>query len=134
MRDYGPESMYVNEVDSSMLLDWMYNRPRPLDDALSDALGTAKNIAVLSSTTAPNDLVHTGGNFMSDGFGTAFSSDLVIDENGSNGDYNQSVHSAAQTDQLMTDWMGIQPGRYIRMQTLPLRRYPPHRHAHEADR
>ncbi|MBK9289029.1 MAG: agmatine deiminase family protein [Flavobacteriales bacterium] len=119
MRDYGPESMYVNEVDSLVLMDWIYNRPRPLDDLVPDLLGNAKGIPVLSSTVAPNDLVHTGGNFMADGFGTAFSSDLVIDENGSNGDYNQSVHSAAQTDQLMTDWMGIQPGRYIRMQTLP---------------
>ncbi|MCC7501811.1 MAG: agmatine deiminase family protein, partial [Flavobacteriales bacterium] len=119
MRDYGPESMYVNEVDSLMLMDWIYNRPRPLDDLVPDLLGTAKGIPVLSSTTAPNDLVHTGGNFMADGFGTAFSSDLVIDENGGNGSFNQSVHSAAQTDQLMTDWMGILPGRYIRMQTLP---------------
>ncbi|MFN8165147.1 MAG: hypothetical protein U0X76_02985 [Bacteroidia bacterium] len=32
-------------------------------------------------TAAPYDLTHTGGNFMVDGFGTAFSSKLVMDEN-----------------------------------------------------
>lgn len=119
MRDYGPETMYLNEVDSLVLMDWIYNRPRPLDDAISDIIGTAKGIPVFSSTTGPNDLVHTGGNFMADGFGTAFSSDLVVDENGSGGQYNQTAHTPAQVDQLMTDWMGILPGRYIRMETLP---------------
>ncbi len=117
MRDYGPETMYLNEVDSLVLMDWIYNRPRPLDDLVPDLLGTAKGIPVFSSTNGPNDLVHTGGNFMADGFGTAFSSDLVIDENGAGGQYNQTVHSAAQVDQLMADWMGID--QYIRMQTLP---------------
>jgi agmatine/peptidylarginine deiminase len=119
MRDYGAETMYLNEVDSLVLMDWIYNRPRPLDDAIPDVLGTAKGIPVFSSTNAPNDLVHTGGNFMSDGFGTAFSSDLVTEENGSGGNYNQTVHSPAQVDQLMTDWMGILPGRYVRMTALP---------------
>ena len=35
-RDYGPEVIYENEVDSLYLLDWIYNRPRPLDDALAE--------------------------------------------------------------------------------------------------
>lgn len=117
MRDYGPETMYLNEVDSLVLMDWIYNRPRPLDDAIPDVLGDAKGIPVFSSTAAPNDLVHTGGNFMSDGFGTAFSSELVLEENGAGGQYNQTAHSPAQVDQLMEDWMGIQ--RYVRMTALP---------------
>ncbi|MBL8001090.1 MAG: agmatine deiminase family protein [Flavobacteriales bacterium] len=117
MRDYGPETMYLNEVDSLVLMDWIYNRPRPLDDAVPDLLGTALGIPVFSSTTGPNDLVHTGGNFMADGFGTAFSSELVTEENGAGGQYNQTVHTPAQVDQLMEDWMGIT--NYVRMAALP---------------
>jgi agmatine/peptidylarginine deiminase len=119
VRDFGPEVIYRNEVDSLYLLDWIYNRPRPSDDALSDALGTLKNIPVYSTTQAPYDLVHTGGNFMADGFGTAFSSALVLEENGPNGDFNQTVKTEAQVDAIMEQFMGIQPGRYIKMEQLP---------------
>jgi agmatine/peptidylarginine deiminase len=119
VRDFGPEVIYRNEVDSLYLLDWIYNRPRPSDDALSDAIGTFKNIPVYSTTQAPYDLVHTGGNFMADGFGTAFSSQLVLEENGPNGDFNQTVKTEAQVDAIMEQFMGIQPGRYIKMEQLP---------------
>ncbi|MCB0795135.1 MAG: agmatine deiminase family protein [Flavobacteriales bacterium] len=119
MRDYGAECVYQNEVDSLFLLDWIYNRPRPADDLVPEAVGNYKGIEVFSATNAPYDLVHTGGNFMSDGFGTAFSSALVYDENGSAGQFNQTVKSPAQVDQLMEDWMGIEVGRYVVMPTLP---------------
>jgi agmatine deiminase len=119
VRDYGPESIYQNEVDSLFLLDWIYNRPRPLDDAASDAVGTAKGLTVYSTTAAPYDLVHTGGNFMADGFGTAFSSNLVLEENGPNGDFNTTVRNAAGVDDMMNQFMGIAPGRYVKMAPLP---------------
>jgi agmatine/peptidylarginine deiminase len=118
VRDFGPESIYQNEVDSLYLLDWIYNRPRPLDDALSDELGDALNIAVYSTTQVPYDLVHTGGNFMSDGFGTAFSSGLILDENGPNGEYNQTIRDEAGVDAIMGQFMGIQEGRYVKMTPL----------------
>ncbi|MBP7156403.1 MAG: agmatine deiminase family protein [Flavobacteriales bacterium] len=118
-RDYMAETIYANEVDSLYLLDWIYNRPRPDDDDLSDAVGAAKNIVVYSTTQAPYDLVHTGGNFMCDGAGTAFSSELVLDENGANGQYNQTVRYAAGVDAIMEQFMGIQQGRYIKMPALP---------------
>lgn len=117
MRDYGAECIYTNEVDSLYLLDWIYNRPRPQDDAIPDAIGSLKNIGVYNTTQAPNDLVHTGGNFMADGAGTAFSSNLVLDENGPDGLYNQTVKDLAQVDALMEQWMGIT--HYIHMATLP---------------
>ena len=118
-RDFGPEVIYKNEVDSLFLLDWIYNRPRPQDDALSDAIGSAKGINVFSTTQAPYDLVHTGGNFMADGFGTAFSSELVLDENGPSGQFNQTVKTEAQVDAIMQQFMGVIPERYIKMTTLP---------------
>lgn len=119
VRDYGAETIYRNEVDTLMLLDWIYNRPRPLDDVLPAALASSLGIPLYATTQAPYDLVHTGGNFMCDGAGTAFSSNLVLDENGPNGNFNQTVKNAAQVDALMAQWMGIAPGRYIKMTTLP---------------
>lgn len=116
-RDYLAESIYTNEVDSLLLLDWIYNRPRPDDDVLSDAIGSAEGISVIGTTAAPYDLVHTGGNFMCDGAGTAFSSELVLDENGAQGDFNQSVRDAEEVRTMMEQFMGIH--RYVTMPTLP---------------
>lgn len=115
-RDYGAETMYKNEVDSLYLMDWIYNRPRPDDDVMPEAIAVFKGLPIFSATQAPYDVVHTGGNFMVDGFGTAFSSYLVYDENGPNGDYNQTVKTQAQVDDLMEQWMGIT--QYITMPTL----------------
>lgn len=119
VRDYGAETIYRNEVDSLMMLDWIYNRPRPLDDALPQAVADLKQVPLYGTTQAPYDLVHTGGNFMCDGAGTAFSSNLVLEENGPQGSFNQTVRTAAQVDTLMSEWMGIDPGRYLKMSTLP---------------
>lgn len=116
-RDYFAESIYANEVDSLLLLDWIYNRPRPADDLLSDAVAGAEGLVVYSTTNAPYDLVHTGGNFMSDGAGTAFSSELVLEENGAGGEYNQTIRDEAGVDEIMQQFMGIE--RYIKMTVLP---------------
>ncbi|MBK8338933.1 MAG: agmatine deiminase family protein [Flavobacteriales bacterium] len=118
-RDFGAECIYTNEVDSLYLLDWIYNRPRPEDDVTPDVVGAYKGIGVYNTSTAPNDLVHTGGNFMADGFGTAFSSELVLDENGPNGQFNQTVRTQAGVEAMMETWMGIQQGRYVLMPKLP---------------
>ena len=119
VRDYGPEVIYANEVDSLMLLDWIYNRPRPQDDAVSDEVAGYMGIPIYSTTAAPYDLVHTGGNFMADGVGTAFSSRLVLDENGPDGDFNQTVKTEQQVREIMEQFMGIQQDRYVLMETLP---------------
>ncbi|MCP4441459.1 MAG: T9SS type A sorting domain-containing protein, partial [Aureispira sp.] len=117
MRDYGANTVYTDAVDSLKLIDWIYNRPRPADDAVPSALATFKNIPLYATTTAPNDLVHTGGNFMVDGFGTAFSSNLVLDENALNNSYGVTVKTEADIDTIMKNYMGID--RYIKMPVLP---------------
>jgi agmatine/peptidylarginine deiminase len=108
-RDYGLWSAYTNNVDSLISVDWIYNRPRPADDASPVQLSAAIGVPVYQTTTAPWDLIHTGGNFMTDGFGTGFSSNLIIDENPSK--------TVAQIDTIMNRFMGI--NRYIKMNTLP---------------
>lgn len=115
-RDYGPWSAYTNDVDSLITIDWIYNRPRPLDDAIPPLIATALNTPVFQTTTAPWDLVHTGGNFMTDGFGTGFSSKLILDDNLPAAGFGVN-HSPAEIDTIMSRFMGI--NRYIRMDKLP---------------
>ncbi|MCA1764391.1 MAG: agmatine deiminase family protein [Flavobacteriales bacterium] len=38
IRDYGANTVYGNRVDTLFLVDWIYNRPRPADDVIPDAL------------------------------------------------------------------------------------------------
>ena len=79
IRDYGANTVYTEFHDGRVLVDWLYNRPRPDDDAIPDAL--AAHMGILHSTIeAPNDLMSTE-HWMSDGFGTAFSSELIFEEN-----------------------------------------------------
>jgi agmatine deiminase len=115
-RDYGPWSAYTNDVDSLITIDWIYNRPRPSDDAVPVVISNYLGTPLYQTTTAPWNLVHTGGNFMTDGFGTGFSSALVYDENGPGGGFGLN-HTPAVVDSIMNSFMGI--NRYIIMNTLP---------------
>lgn len=115
-RDYGPWSVYTNDVDSLLTIDWIYNRPRPSDDAVPVAVANYLNTPLYQTTTAPWNLVHTGGNFMTDGLGTGFSSDLVLDENSPAGGFGIN-HTEPEIDSIMYAFMGID--RYIKMNKLP---------------
>lgn len=110
IRDYGANTVYINEVDSLFLLDWKYNRPsRVADDSIPRRYARELDVNLVQTTLEPNRVVHTGGNFMSDGFGTGFSSELILEEN--------PTKSEAQIDQIMESYMGID--RYIKMPVLP---------------
>lgn len=118
-RDYGQWNVYTNDVDSLLLIDWIYNRPRPLDDVAPQAVATRFNLPLFNMNQPPNDICNTGGNFMVDGFGTGFASNLVVNENDGNGPYsiNYPNHTIAEIDTLMNDFMGLT--RYIKMNVLP---------------
>jgi agmatine deiminase len=117
VRDYGAHTVYKNDVEDVCMVDWIYNRPRPNDDAMPDAQGIYKNIPIYSTTQSPNDLVNTGGNWMVDGAGTAFASELILEENEPGNPYGVSAKTEAQIDQIVEDFMGI--NRYIKMTVLP---------------
>ena len=108
-RDYGPWTVYRDNVDSMKIIDWIYNRVRPLDDVIPVFFANFINVPIHQTTAPPYDLIATGGNFMVDGHGTGFSSRLIINENPSK--------TEAQIDTIMKLYMGL--NRYIKMTNLP---------------
>jgi len=119
LRDYAANPVYGNEVDSLILVDWLYNRDRPSDDVSPLYVANELGIDLYETSDAPFDLVNTGGNYMSDGFGTAFASELVLQENDGNGAYGiyYPTHTQQEIDDIMEMFMGIHT--YIKMPTLP---------------
>ena len=110
VRDYGPWTAYSNDTDTLNIIDWIYNRPgRPLDDQTPVFFANYIGAPIYQTTTPPYDLIHTGGNIMVDGHGTAFSSKLILNEN--------SSKTEAQIDEIMNKFLGID--RYIKMNNLP---------------
>ena len=74
-RDYGPWWI-VNGENKMSVVDFTYNRPR-----LNDNQAPLKISEHLDVPYYASDIIHAGGNYMTDGFGTAASSDLVFEEN-----------------------------------------------------
>ncbi len=116
VRDYGANNVYTNVVDSLLLVDWTYNRPRPKDDTLARTMTKVTGIPLYEMTATPNKLVATGGNWMTDGMGNAFSSHLITDENSPSGGYSQNL-TEADIDTLAKKYLGI--NRYTFFPTLP---------------
>ncbi len=124
MRDYGQNTVYKNDVEERLLVDWIYNRNRPYDDLIPEHIATHFNLDMYNTTQTPYDLMATGGNFMSDGMGTAFSSKLIEDENsggyawnGPSGNVYYPNHTLSEIENIMQEFMGIDT--YVIMETLP---------------
>lgn len=110
MRDYGQNSVYVNDVDSLILVDWKYNRPtRTKDDTVPRSIARTLNLPIYETTTGSYKLINTGGNWICDGLGTSFHSKLIVNEN--------PTLTVPQIDLILNDFMGIT--RSIKMDTLP---------------
>lgn len=92
-RDYGPWFVFDGN-DELGISDHVYNRPRPLDDQVNWNLGPIFGVNVFG-----HDLLHTGGNYMTDGHGIAWSSDLVTEEN--------DDLSVSEIEAVMADYLGI---------------------------
>lgn len=93
-RDYGPWFV-IDGHDSVGVVDFVYNRPqRPHDDAALEAV-----TGILGVSRYEMPLVHTGGNYMVDGYGTAASTMLVLQENSS------ETESSIQT--ITHNYLGI---------------------------
>ena len=124
IRDYGQNTVYKNDVGEAILVDWIYNRNRPYDDLVPEKVAEYFNMIMHNTTQSPWDLMATGGNFMSDGMGTAFSSELIIDENsggyaweGFDGNVYYPNHTIEEINNTLKVFMGID--NYIIMENLP---------------
>ena len=120
IRDYGQNTVYKNKVEDRFLVDWFYNRNRPNDDLVPEAIASTLSLDIYETTESPWDLMATGGNFMTDGMGTGFSSKLIIEEN--SGGYawngqNFPSHNLDEINNIMNEFMGID--NYILMEVLP---------------
>ena len=94
IRDYGPWPILDGEGHFG-LVHSTYNRPRPQDNQVAGFLSKALGLPLYDT-----GLVHTGGNYYSDGWGDAFSSTLIYSEN--NGFSEDEVRSR------MKSYLGIQ--------------------------
>lgn len=94
MRDYGPWGIYLDTGERA-IIDPIYNRPRPLDDAFPGELGDLWGMEVYEP-----DWIHPGGNFMTDGLGVGFSTTLVYEENPG---WNEET-----LEEYSSDYLGIE--------------------------
>jgi agmatine/peptidylarginine deiminase len=105
-RDYGP--FYVFDGNRQFgIVDFIYNRPRPLDDVIPAALAAHMGVPLYAM-----DLVHTGGNYMTESRGASASTDLVLEENG----FNQALVLDRMLDYLGVHTYHVLPdpqGEYI---------------------
>ncbi|QNJ97241.1 agmatine deiminase family protein [Constantimarinum furrinae] len=116
IRDYAGNTIYSDGVGDRALTDWIYNRPRPNDNVMPLAHAGLVGLPIYVTDTGNNDLVNTGGNFMSDGLGNAFASELILEENEPGNPYGVSAKTEAEIDAIMESYMGIQS--YIKMEKL----------------
>ena len=93
IRDYGPWTIMEGNNNMQMV-DFIYNRPRPNDDAVPSAIANYLGVNLYQM-----NITHTGGNIMTDGQGKAMSTNLVLTE-------NSSLSQSAITDMFNT-YMGI---------------------------
>ena len=97
IRDYGPWWVWQQESWNRGIVDWIYNRPaRPLDNQVPEWLADLWGIDYYG----PN-IVFTGGNFMVDGWGRGFCSELVFDENGT------TVDEISELDSVLGAFMDL---------------------------
>ncbi|MCX6268484.1 MAG: agmatine deiminase family protein [Bacteroidetes bacterium] len=93
-RDFGPwfESDSAGQIG---IVDFPYNRPRPNDDEIPK-----KVAAMLGIPWFGMNLISTGGNYMTDGYGISSSTQLVYEEN--------PALTTTQVAQEVQDYLGIQ--------------------------
>jgi len=94
-RDYGPWFIFNQTNNYFEVVDFEYNRPRPNDDNIPYRF--ALNQSLIYNYM---DIVHTGGNYMTDGQGISVSTDLVWTEN--------PTMTHEEINQAMGQYLGIQ--------------------------
>ena len=81
------------EIRRVSVVDFTYNRPRPNDNDAPMKISNYLDVPYFSA-----DIIHCGGNYMTDGLGISASTDLVFEENNIS---NEQVYG------IMEDYYGI---------------------------
>jgi agmatine deiminase len=92
-RDYGPWFV-VDGTNQVGIVNFIYNRPRPNDNDIPIEMADFLNIPLYGM-----ELVHSGGNYMTESMGISASTDLVWSEN------NDMTH--AEIAQMVEDYLGV---------------------------
>lgn len=97
-RDYSP--WFIEYGDKRVgMIDYVYNRPRPNDDEITNYFGSYFDKPVFGM-----NVVHTGGNYMTDGLGVAASCSASLDVENSEDGY---TYTPAQLDTIFKNYLGI---------------------------
>lgn len=103
IRDYGAHTIYTNDVDTLAFVDWKYDDNFPQADVYpSSTVADFYNTLLYVTTEDEYAFRLDGGNFLTDGMGSAFSSRIVIGE-------NNELGSPAQ---IVDEFMGINTYHY----------------------
>ncbi len=97
-RDYSPWFIEYGDKQVGMI-DYVYNRPRPNDDEITNYFGSYFDKPVFGM-----NVVHTGGNYMTDGLGVAASCSASLDVENSEDGY---TYTPAQLDTIFKNYLGI---------------------------
>jgi agmatine/peptidylarginine deiminase len=93
IRDYGP--WFVSDSSNQIgIIDFPYNLPRPLDDEIPKEVAFMLGIPWFGM-----NIIHTGGNYMTDGYGISSSTILVLE--------NNPTQTHAQIVEKMHNYMNI---------------------------
>ena len=99
-RDYGPWFV-IDGNDQMGIVDFTYNRNRPLDQAINAKLATHLGI---NSFAMP--LIHCGGNYMTDSYNVSASTTLTLTENPS--------MTQQQIKNLCNEYLGLEDYYFLR--------------------
>ena len=104
-RDYGP--WWVVDGNGNIgVVDFTYNRPRPNDNDAPLKVSDHLDVPYYSS-----DVVSTGGNYMTDGFGVSAATQIAYTENPECNTNDQSsvpLAPCSYVDNIMYDYYGIE--------------------------
>jgi agmatine/peptidylarginine deiminase len=93
VRDYGPWFIFDGN-DQPGIVDFPYNRPRPSDNNIPGEVAEMLEIDLYGM-----NIVHTGGNYMTDGMGQSSSTELVWEEN--------ELLTAEQIDSIVMSYLAV---------------------------
>ncbi len=117
VRDYGPTTVYCGPGLRPAFIDWKYAfENQPGDDNAPQCVASALEWPVFSSVGNGNLLVLDGGDLFSDGFGSIFSSEQVINDNGGDVSALNPVKEYTGADRyVILESLGTERDRHLDM-------------------